>query len=129
MELTGENIDKIMEQCLFDENEIEANVVKADGIVRIYGFHAERLEANRANIESMIDQLPDEFRKSSEGGGQSFLNMVVNNKGEQWTDLHFEAEAILCLGIAIGKIRYLLPRDLWPMLPGGMPYVCIIDKN
>jgi len=29
------------------------------------------------------------------------------------------------LGIAIGKVECLLPREMWPTLPGGMPYYVV----
>jgi len=29
------------------------------------------------------------------------------------------------LGIASGKLSYLMPREMWKVLPGGMPYLVV----
>ena len=34
-------------------------------------------------------------------------------------------EDLFCLGIAIGKVQYCLPRETWSLLPGGVPYLMI----
>ena len=34
-------------------------------------------------------------------------------------------QELLLLGLAIEKIEYLLPREMWSILPGGMPYIKI----
>ena len=40
---------------------------------------------------------------------------------------HQACDALLCLGIAIGKAEISLPRELWEVLPGRMPYFHILD--
>jgi hypothetical protein len=42
--------------------------------------------------------------------------------------MHQRVEQLVQLGIAVGKIRYLLPRDMWDALPGGMPYFVVVDR-
>jgi hypothetical protein len=56
------------------------------------------------------------------GGGSSFLNAVIDNAGHQWADAHSTIDELLCLGLAIGKIEYNAPRQLWRAFPAGMPY-------
>ena len=31
-------------------------------------------------------------------------------------------EQLLTLGIGLGYAKYLMPREMWKMFPGGMPY-------
>jgi len=38
-------------------------------------------------------------------------------------------EALFCLGMGIGRIRSLMPRELWKTLPGGMPYYAITKEK
>jgi len=34
-------------------------------------------------------------------------------------------EQLVCLGIAIGRVGYNLPKENWDILPGGVPYIVI----
>lgn len=122
--LTSERVEKIFMDCLFKEGEDTTNYIKAEGIVRDAGFHPERLNSHKQEIEEMLNELPDQFKKSI-GGGWTFLNACNNKYGNQWTDLHSRMEQLFQLGIAIGKVKYTLPREFWGTLPGGMPYICI----
>jgi len=36
-------------------------------------------------------------------------------------------EKLFLLGLAIEKVKCLMPREVWPALPGGMPYYVIND--
>jgi hypothetical protein len=36
-------------------------------------------------------------------------------------------EGLFCLGMAIGKVECLMPRKMWTILPGGMPYYLVKD--
>ena len=36
-------------------------------------------------------------------------------------------EALITLGIAAGLVNFLLPREMWKMMPGGMPYLFVKD--
>ena len=71
-------------------------------------------------------QLPSQFRLFTEGGagGWSFLNAHEDKDGVQWGE-HKVIEVLVCLGIAVGHARFLLPRKMWSMAPGGMPYFCV----
>lgn len=122
--LSAERVEEIFLDCLFRDGEDTSKHVKAEGINSNAGFHPGRLENHKAEIEVMLDELPDEF-KLSEGGGWSFLNAFEDKHGNQWTGLHRRMEQLFLLGIAIGKVEYQLPRDMWSVLPGGMPYLVI----
>jgi hypothetical protein len=122
--LTAEHVSDVFMDCLFRDGEDTSNHVKAEGIVHDVGFHPDRLESHKAEIEAMLDELPDAFKKSG-GGGMSFLNACNDKYGNQWADLHQTMGQLFQLGIAIGKVQSLLPREMWSMLPGGMPYYVI----
>lgn len=122
MKLTSENVSTIFEMCLCGKN-ID-NPIVIEGIVAKYGFDKKQIENNKSDIEDMLSQLPKEFHKGT-GGGWSFLGACHNKDGEQWTGMHRSMEQLFCLGIAIGKVEYLLPREMWNVLPGGMPYLVI----
>ena len=132
MELTGENVHNIMVDCLFDddveidENNLPDNCIVIEGILNSYGLKREGLEQHKDDIISMVNQLPTEF---IEGGGWSFLNMCMRNDGEQWTGFHWTQEQLLVLGIGVGAMQILLPREVWNLLPGGMPYVAVTTKE
>lgn len=117
-------VTEIYTDCLFRDGEDTTSHVKAEGIMATAGFHPERLAGHKAEIEALLGELPDEF-KNSGGGGGSFLNACMDKRGQLWTGLHQVVDQLLQLGLAIGKIEYCLPRELWSIFPGGMPYFVI----
>ena len=36
-------------------------------------------------------------------------------------------DALFCLGIGLDVAGYVLPRDMWTVFQGGMPYIFIKD--
>lgn len=126
MILTADNVGFIFRDCLFRDGEDTTNAVKTEGITCKFWFHPERLKSHKAEIIEMCDELPDSFKISS-GGGCSFLNLYINRFQEQWTGDHRQMEQLMVLGLASEKIQLLTKRELWEILPGGMPYITVVD--
>lgn len=122
--LDPERVNAVFMDCLFKDGEDTSKYVKAEGIQHTVGFNPERLQSHKAEIEAMLDELPDEFKKSG-GGGWSFLNACNDKRGNQWTGLHQRMEQLFQLGIGISKVQYQMPREMWSILPGGMPYLVV----
>lgn len=133
--LTSEAVDALVRKCLFTPEEapdgdkpigavIPDGAIIVDGIVRSWGFHAGRVAEAANAIGDLLAELPDEFH-ASKGGGWSFLNACNDRHGQQWGE-HRQMEALFCLGIAAGKARWLMERDMWDAFPGGMPYVVVL---
>lgn len=142
--LSPTKVEKIFTECLFrdfDEGakavsventsliEIDdkADEVNIEGITHTAVFHRGRLEKHKSEVFAMLLELPAEFMVSG-GGGYSFLNACMDKNGRQWTGVHFMMEKLFMLGLAIGKVKLLLPRSVWPALPGGMPYYAVVDQ-
>ena len=125
MELTTENVTNVFKKCLFNDNENISNPIIAEGITAKFGFNQKRLNSHINDITDMLSQLPKEFQRDS-GGGTSFLNACDNANGEQWTGLHEVMELLFMLGLATGNVQCLMPRDMWKVLPGGMPYYVVM---
>jgi len=121
MNLTAENVHDIFKKCLSNDS-VDIKIV--DGVLTKASFCIKKLEENKSNISDMLNDLPDSFKKGT-GDGWSFLNMCEDNKGSQWTDFHVTVDELVCLGIAVDKMSYLMPREMWNVLPGGMPYLVI----
>jgi hypothetical protein len=105
-------IEELLRHCLYSDDELAdpgtppEDAVRVEGIVSKYGLHPGRVAEKREVILALIrDIVPDEF---------------LVTKG---TGMHHTMEALLCLGMAIGKAGYCLPREMWAVLPGSMPYV------
>lgn len=125
MLLTSDNVETIFLTCLYqDEDKDRSNAIIVEGITMNFGFHPEHIEENKELIYSLLKELPDEFQMDI-GGGWTFLNACNDKDGNLWGE-HRNIEQLLALGIAIEKAKYLLPRDLWKALPGGMPYIGIL---
>ena len=119
-------VEAVFRECLFNPEEEEATEqVIADGVVDKASFHPGRLEAHRKQIEAMLTELPESFRKDSPEQGTSFLQACFDWHGNQWTGLHQRMAQLFQLGMAIGKVTCPVPRELWSRLPGGMPYYII----
>jgi len=133
MKLSNQNVNEVVCSCLLSEDEMDGGnprsgieVVPARGIVSAFGFHKARLEERREDVRSMLEQLPDEFRESG-GGGWSFLKMFSTKQGEHWGE-HSKMDDLLALGIGLGLMKIQVPRDMWSMFPGGVPYVVYLDR-
>lgn len=123
-ELNADNVHAIFMECLFKQGEPTANYVLAHGVILKVGFHPERLKEREQKISEMLSALSDDFKKS-EGGGMSFLNMCNDSSGVQWADLHQTMDELVCLGIASNKLSFLMPREMWEIMPGGVPYIVV----
>ncbi len=121
--LTAANVEKVFTDCLFRIDEDTTNAKVIECVVHTFGFNPDRLMPHKEEISSMLNELPDNFKKDI-GGGWSFLNACMTKDGIQWGE-HKDIEMLLALGIATGLADMLMPRDMWPILPGGMPYFSV----
>lgn len=121
MGLNADRVNEVFGACLFEDSEIvdgkapDAAVV-VHGITMTAGLHPGRLAAHKDEIRAMVDELPAEF-----DDGWSFLQMCVDRHGNHWAE-HPTMQNLVLLGQATGALACLAPREMWPMLPGGMPY-------
>ena len=124
MILTSEKVSEIFFYCLPKDNEKSENYDIIEGVATKVKFNAERINEKRKEIIALLDELPIEFNKNS-GGGWSFLNACNDKDGNQWTGFHKSVDELVTLGLAIKKINWLLPRELWDSLPGAMPFFVV----
>lgn len=118
MENKAEKVHALVEACL---NGKEEGALIIEGVIRKFGFSPEKIAAHKEEIRALLDDMPDEFHMGK-GDGWSFLNLCNDKHGEQWAE-HPTMEALVALGEAAGMAKYLMPREMWQVLPGGMPYV------
>lgn len=115
--LHAQQVEDTFEACLGDDVEVDAIV----GSVR---FDKAKLADHAELIAAMLLELPTQFL-STGGGGWSFLNACDDRHGNQWTGLQRTMAHLFALGLGIGMVKTLLPRELWDALPGGMPYYVV----
>jgi hypothetical protein len=128
MKLTPENVNLVFMDCLFLDGEPTEPRVIGKGVLHDFGFQPERLAAHEEQVIEMLDQLPKEFHEDG-GQGWSFLNACGTRDGDLWTGDHAAVQQLVALGGAIGRVKFLFPRDAWPHLPGGVPYFVILKKK
>lgn len=122
MQLTAENVERVFKDCLAEQRE---GAQRVNGVKLKASFNPSKVSENRENILSMLSLLPEPFFAGI-GGGWTFLNLCVDANGRQWTGLHQTCDMLVCLGIAIGAVKFCLEqRELWQVFPGGMPYLTI----
>jgi hypothetical protein len=119
MKLTAENVESVVRDCLFSKEELDRGenerLVCAEGLVRTFGFHPDRLKAHEQDIIDMLGELPDKFKE-----GWSFLNGCMTKDDEQWGE-QIHVEGLFALGCAIGKGKWE-GKQMMEILPGGVPY-------
>lgn len=115
MSISPERVEELFLDCLSKEGSI------VEGITANFGMD---VTGHEDEIGGMLSHLPNEFMAQG-GGGWTFLNACMDKKGDQWTGSHRTMEQLFVLGIAADKAQWLLPKDMWPALPGGLPYVVI----
>lgn len=144
MQLSDQLISDLIGKCLYTAEELEPyaaalklqerkreevkqgsdklppGALVIDGIVRNFVFHPGRVAECRDTIREMLDQLPDDYKD-----GYTFLNLCNDKHGTLWTGLQRTMEALVVLAIAADLMEYCMPRFMWAVLPGGMPYVKI----
>jgi len=136
MKLTIENVNATFRSSLFTDEEVsnlsqeellEKSVV-VDGIRSKIGFNPDRIEELRDDITSMLGQFNKNFYSKDVGGeaGWSFLNMCKDKNGHLWTGMHNIMDKLIMLGLAIKGLKYCMPRDMWNVFPGEMPYIEIL---
>lgn len=128
MQLTSANVNAVLRDCLFKGEEVpDMNNppphVPVNGIMMNLAFHPERLESHREDVRSMLAQLDDAFMHDK-GGGMSLLNMCVTKDGEQYGE-HRDADALYMLANGLGLAKFTMPREMWSILPGAVPYITV----
>lgn len=121
----SKKVNDLMLACLINKPEFDANdpdAVVVEGLTAKFVFSREALETARGEyLQLAQEHLDDKFKKSI-GEGYSFLGLPFNKRGEQVCE-HPTAQGFLVLGLGMGVAEYCLPKELWVVLPGGVPYV------
>lgn len=126
--LSAAAVEEVFTFCLFSEGERTDGYVPAEGVdaqaaSAKVGFHSERLAASKDRIASFLGQIDDNFLD-----GWTFLNACVDKHGHQWGE-HGSVNKLFMLGTASGLAVCVFPRDVWPVLPGGMPYYQVLSNT
>lgn len=122
--LTAQAVLDLLNKCSAPV-EMQEPVIKC--IVNFYAFNPDAIEAHRQDILDLLLELPEQFLLSK-GGGWSFLQAAYDKHEVHWGE-HCDMEALIALGIAADLAMFLLPREMWGILPGGMPYLVIKDTH
>jgi hypothetical protein len=123
LRLSAANVKDVLLDCMFKKGEDASHYIKASGILHDYGFHPNRLDANKWKVRELLSQLPTSFM-CDKGGGASFLDACMTNEDNQWGQ-HPDIEYLVCLGIALRLVIYCMDRQLWSSMPGGVPYFTV----
>lgn len=126
--LSSKAVMDIFMDCLFKEQPTAGTeYVPVIGIRENIGFDPKKIKTHKDEIINLLNFLPSEFfetEQNGEGGGWSLLKAPFTKYDTQWGE-QIDADRLFMLGMAIGKVKYLMPRKLWFMLPGCVPYYVI----
>lgn len=99
-----------------------ADAVLVEGLTGRFRFHKGRLEGHRAEVQALLREVLHDNFFADKGGGWSFLKMCEARDGTLWGQ-HSNCQELLTLAIGLGMAKYAMEREMWPHLPGGVPYV------
>jgi hypothetical protein len=125
--LKAEPIGKIFKDCVVPRNNGSYLVVSAPGITgtRVVFFDLAKLEEYRAEITGFVSQLPTEFKTTT---GASFNGTNRSYRGDIWCRDEADREKLVQLGIALGIIELIEPRERWAYLPRQRPSIRVIQR-
>lgn len=136
--INAQDVHDTFIDCLFTEEELDEvtpgeapeGAVIAEGIVMKVGFHPCRLESHRTEVVTWLEALDRNFFVEAEGGGGgwSFLQLPADANGDLWGQQQ-NAEQLMMLGVGLGLVTPLLPREMWSALPGGVPYLAVSTQE
>jgi hypothetical protein len=112
-------VQTMIQECLSGSKDVG---IPVEGVMATYVLLPEKLAQHRAEIVSMLEQLPEEFFTDG-GGGWSFLNLCQTADGDLWTGMHQTVDVLCVLAFGLDLGKWLMPRPIWSALPGGLPYV------
>lgn len=128
--LTPERVNELFTTCLI-QHDISCGTdddLIVEGIKMKVAFSKKSLAILSDDIKVLISQLPENAFNISKGNGMPFILLCNNKDGELWTGVHRIIEELIMLAIGINCCKYLLPKKLWKLLPGRLPYV-VFDLN
>jgi hypothetical protein len=141
-ELTAENVVRIVTLCAIRPSDREAvalgedvPVVISESATHNHEFHAGRLREHEREIRVMCDRLDPKFKETGgRGAWYGFANCTTypgtfeeGKTAATWGPSAY-AGYLVALGLAVGKIKWLAPRDQWAELPAGLPYFVVLAE-
>lgn len=124
--LNPNRVNSIFTECLFKEGEDEGESITVAGFANDTIFSKSRVDEHKDTIIDMLADLPDHFKVSAgDRIGASVMGVGFDKHGHEWTVLYVYKERLTQLGVAVGKVSYIVPKKDWPLLKNGMPFILI----
>jgi hypothetical protein len=125
--LEGNTVRLVFQDCMVKPGEDKSRGVSVSNILRpgsFSYFDKSRLEANRAAISNLLDQLSDQFRTRE---GASFSELTIDHRGIMWNRIESVLEQLVLMGVATGEV---IVGDVtnWSSASDGRPNVQILSR-
>lgn len=121
-------IDPRLVQTIFSEvllKDHEVDGVACEGPTMVVKLHSGRLMQHKDAVVAALGKLPRGFR--SVEGGLSFLCSCQDRDGAFWTSAIERREELFLMGLGLGVVRCLYPKEKWAGLPGKVPYYEVLE--
>ncbi len=116
------SVHNLFVSCLTDDKD-ETAVIAEMLACKVY-MSKDKVEAAREQITKDLLNLHPNFIRAT-GGGWTFINACLDRNGDLWTNCHRDMDELVTMGVMIGKVIMLFPRNHWDSLPGGVPYFVV----
>lgn len=129
LKLTSKHVKEIFLDCFLPENHTDnTKVIPVSTVTGNFGFDPEKIEKHAADIQQMISQLSSNFDEVNQGYTFMYLPFKGEND-EQWGE-QIDGDHLMALGLASGWMKLTIEnREIWKVLPGGVPYVYRLDNR
>jgi hypothetical protein len=120
--ITPEEIDDLMPQVIALPT-AEGQVV-VQSLTLKFPFETARLAEFEPQIRALLDRSAPEFLETDGRGSKADRFPCVDS-----AVVGPRLEALIALGLAVGKIKWLAPRSTWPeVFPDGIPYLQVVAE-
>ena len=124
------NATRLHEICLdslFNEEELKEGVEYCPGygVLHNFGFKPEKIEEYAEEVKDILSNLEEGFFTPH---GESFLKLPFDKMGQQWGE-HANAEELVLIGSATGYVDFSIPRIIWNLMPGSVPFITVSKER
>lgn len=126
--ISAKRVREILSNCFFKQLNVGAVGIKVEGIMNTFVFDPEKVKEYEGEILSYLIELNEDIREDK-GGGISLIMIPMDKNDDQWGEQQ-NADELMCLGMAIGRIKYLIEeRAMWRIFPGAVPYYVFTNEK
>ena len=120
--ISADRVNQLFSECKlresdFDEDGLTCNFYIGEGVQGKSVFSIPRLNEHREELDQYISQV------RGIDHAPSFKEFFYDVDGNKWTEETVVVDMLVQLGMASNMLFFTMPKQLWPYLPEGIPFI------